>query len=260
MRTPEVYLSVGRNRRKQNGGNYYLKDGTEFELEIFNPTQDQIGCEIDLDGKQISRSKLVLKPGQRVFLERFLDDNRRFKFSTYEVENSAEAKSAIARNGNVTVRFFKESIPPISIGWTYNPTITYTYTSSLYNMDLGDNISLMGSGSCSSGGIGSDGPSGSNGVYFSSSLSNSNDGDSAGKAFNCSASIETGRTEKGTVSSQGFNSVDVQFELWSFHTHTLRMLPESQIQADEIRQYCPECRCRVRKSSWKWCPQCGEKL
>jgi len=245
MRTPEVYLSVGRNRRKLNGGNYYLKDGTEFELEIFNPTQDQIGCEISLDGKQISSSKLVLKPGQRVFLERFLDDNQRFKFSTYEVENSQDARQAIERNGNVTVRFFRESKP--SIWWTF-------------------------SGSGISGPIWPMGPIGTNGVSnaywtnccnFSSELGNSLTAacpPTHAASTLKSASIETGRTEKGSHSSQRLSYVGLELEPLSFYTHTLKILPESQIPADEIRQYCPECRCRVRKSSWKWCPQCGEKL
>jgi hypothetical protein len=41
---------------------------------------------------------------------------------------------------------------------------------------------------------------------------------------------------------------------------SFKILPLSQVEASQIRQYCPECRCRIRKSSWKWCPQCGEEL
>jgi hypothetical protein len=103
---PEVYLTVNKDRRKMyQGFNYYLKDGEEFEFEFFNGTQDTFLAGIELNGKSISNKGLVLKPGERVYLERYFDDNKRFKFETYEVEDSREAKEAIAKNGSVKIKF-----------------------------------------------------------------------------------------------------------------------------------------------------------
>lgn len=235
MMVPEVHLSVGRARRRLVSGNYHLKDGEEFELEIFNPLTEKIGCEISLNGKPISSSKLVLNPGQRVYLERGLDDNLKFKFSTYEVEDSPEAKAAISNNGLVSVRFFKEQ------SYFRGSTITwaqpyYTFSNTGMRSDPVDpSISSM---FCCSGQI-----------------------DSLDLALDRSdATIETGRVEKGSVSSQHIGSTIAEFCPFSFHIASFKILPLSQVEASQIRQYCPECRCRIRKSSWKWCPQCGEEL
>lgn len=253
MMVPEVNLSVGRARRRLVSGNYHLKDGEEFELEIFNPLTEKIGCEISLNGKPISSSKLVLNPGQRVYLERGLDDNLKFKFSTYEVEDIPEAKRAIANNGLVSVRFFKEQsyyFGGSTIRWaqapispTAQPYYTFPNTS---GFDLNANIGLRSDLSdppistmfCCSGPIDA----------LDLTLEH---GD---------ATIETGRVEKGSVSSQHIGSTIANFYPFSFHTASFRILPVSQVEASQIRQYCPECRCRIRKSSWKWCPQCGEEL
>ena len=46
----------------------------------------------------------VLRPGERVFLERYLDTPNRFKFETYTVGgNSEEVKKAIELNGLIKI-------------------------------------------------------------------------------------------------------------------------------------------------------------
>jgi len=111
---PEVHLTVNKDRRKQyDGFNYYLKDGEEFEFEFFNGTQNVFLAEIELNGKLISNSGLVLKPGERIFLERYINTQKRFKFETYEVEDSPEAKKAIQKNGHVRIKFYREEQVPI---------------------------------------------------------------------------------------------------------------------------------------------------
>jgi len=89
----------------------YLQKGQEFQIELFNPTTDVVLAKIILNGKPISQGGLVLNPGQRVFLERYLDVAKKFLFDTYEVANTNEVKAAIENNGDFKVEFFRERQP-----------------------------------------------------------------------------------------------------------------------------------------------------
>jgi len=84
-KNPTAHITVGKQRLKQNGSVVYLKDGDEFEVEIFNPQQNSVLAKLKINGNYIGGGGVVLKPGQRVFLERYLDEARKFKFETYEV-------------------------------------------------------------------------------------------------------------------------------------------------------------------------------
>lgn len=98
-------------RRAVQHNKIYLKDGEEFEIELFNPMPDNVLAVISLDGKPISKTGLVLRAGQRVYLDCFYDDKKKFLFRTYSVDNSsAEVQSAIAKNGLVEIQFYKEKI------------------------------------------------------------------------------------------------------------------------------------------------------
>ena len=84
---------------------YYLEDGSEFQIELFNPTTNTVLAKISIDGKAISQTGLVLRPGERVFLDRYLDVAKKFKFSTYTVNNTNEVRQAISNNGELKVEF-----------------------------------------------------------------------------------------------------------------------------------------------------------
>ena len=75
-------------------------------------------------------------------------------------------------------------------------------------------------------------------------------------------SIETGRVNEGGKSDQSFEEGSGSYSSWSSYTTTYKILPISQqpIQAKDVRSYCPECRTRIRKQNWKFCPSCGEKI
>ena len=74
--------------------------------------------------------------------------------------------------------------------------------------------------------------------------------------------LETGRIEKGDISSQTLKSVNLQFISTPFHTVTYKFLPYSAMNRTigEVRQYCGFCSYRLRKNTWKYCPKCGNKL
>jgi hypothetical protein len=113
---PTANIAVNKSRVKlynKQGDlpSYYLQKGQEFQIELFNPTTDSILAKITLNGNVISQGGLVLNPGQRVFLDRYLDVAKKFLFDTYEVANTQEVKEAIVNNGDFKVEFYRESKP-----------------------------------------------------------------------------------------------------------------------------------------------------
>jgi hypothetical protein len=121
---PTANLAVNKSRVKlynKQGDlpTYYLQKGQEFQIELFNPTTDAILAKITLNGNVISQGGLVINPGQRIFLDRYLDVAKKFLFDTYEVANTQEVKEAIVNNGDFKVEFYREMKPRVR-----NPIIT----------------------------------------------------------------------------------------------------------------------------------------
>ena len=149
-KVPTANLAVNRSRIKiynKQGEmpTYYLQKGQEFQIELFNPTTDVVLAKITLNGNPISQGGLVLNPGQRVFLERYLDVAKKFLFDTYEVAKTSEAQQAIENNGDFKVEFFRErqqqfNNPFLTLnstgtyhrGLNYNPLIGTTTTNGGY--------------------------------------------------------------------------------------------------------------------------------
>jgi len=106
---PTAHITKKKSRLKvYNGHIVFLNDKDNFEFEIHNPKQKSVLVKIKLNGEYISTSGVVLRPGQRVFLERFLDTNNKFEFSTYKVKDTSENRSAIDLNGDVLIEFYDE--------------------------------------------------------------------------------------------------------------------------------------------------------
>jgi hypothetical protein len=154
-----------KGRKSVKNGKVYLDDGQEFEIELQNPLTECVLCDIKLNGQSISKNGLVLKPGQRFYLDCFIDDKKKFVFSTYEVENTLESNDAIAKNGLLEIFFYKEDVvqindwkrrfdkvivekhyyPTYHPYWTYYPTIYYETGSPLsYGSYKKDNIYGIG--------------------------------------------------------------------------------------------------------------------
>ena len=103
-------VSSDKGRKSIKNGKVYLKDKEEFQIELFNPLTDCVLADIKLNGNTISQSGLVIRPGERFYLDCFVDDNKKFVFNTYEVEDSQSTKVAISKNGMLEVFFYKESV------------------------------------------------------------------------------------------------------------------------------------------------------
>lgn len=230
---PYAHISTQKNRVKSYGDNVYLANGQEFELELFNPTGTEVLAVIKLNGEKISDTGLVIRPGERVWLERYLDKNARFKFSTYEVEDSSEAKSAIQDNGLVEVLFYSKKqaafINPNNGYWQGFTNIRGGWESGLYNV----------------------GGTTANNFTFTSDYSN------------VSNSIETGRVSEGSISSQNFVSVDTEFNFYTCATSLFKILPlgnKPTYSKDlKVAQYCTDCGTKI-KATWKFCATCGHKI
>lgn len=238
-----------KGRRKiYNDNKIFLQNGEEFAIELYNPTQTNVVALINLDGKPISSSGLVIRAGERIYLDCFMDDLKKFIFDTYEVEDTEESNDAISNNGLLEVYFYNEliidrvdltKIPKVQehhhhyhhhnynypTRWypyygdiwcgstgtlTTNLSNTTTYTTSLYNSGVvGTNLT------------GSIDATSFNDVSINSINVSSND-----------SKIETGQTVKGDDSLQKFKEIDMALEEEHVSTITYTLLPESRMPKD----------------------------
>lgn len=252
----------------------YLKNGDEFQIQLFNPETYTVGARVFIDDEPMA-GIIVMRPGERLWLERYLDESRKFRFSTYEVEDgNPDVDNAIRKNGLIKVEFYREEKQkPVSVTWQNN---SYTYPQWPFH-STGDFISkglssltgdVVYSSSVSTSGCQDFGNTNlssricSLDADISESLTTSS-ADGATLYMNAEQPQmkETGRTEKGSHSSQEFRNVSIEFEDWSFRTETVRILPASQkpiTQKDLQKTYCVECG-RKLNPKFKFCPYCGTK-
>lgn len=260
----------------------YLKNGTEFQLQIFNPMPFNICADIYINDEKIPNS-LVIKPGQRVWLERYLDRAKKFLYETYEVENgNATVEAAIKNNGLIQVKFYKEDINKN----VYNGRITTSvspnidtfrwsdfndcqvYRSSISNVDLNDSFTTYTSDITAKA---FSQPTVSTVLYNCTDmiteplLSATCDcvQNTAATTINYDVrdTKETGRVQEGSKSNQLLHTCDMEFLSWSFRTETIQILPESEkpyTTSDLQKVYCPECG-RKLNPKHKFCPYCGTK-
>ena len=245
----------------------YLNDGTEFQIYLKNPYQTHLGIKISVNNKSIG-NMLVLRPGQSFWLDRFLNDNKKFLFSTYNVENTAEMKYATNNNGKVKIEFYHEKeetpytcvigplktnfgCPDIVTTATYNSdTINTCRSSKSFNNPINtccySTVTIESSANAAAN-------SALASTLYDTSVSAKNTNDSY---------LETGRVEKGGVSRQEFECCDIQFDYYAFKTENILILPTSrkQIRAEETRRrYCSQCGKKVNPKD-KFCSNCGAKL
>jgi hypothetical protein len=252
---PTAHITKKKSRLKvYNGNTVFLDDKDNFEFEIHNPKQNSVLVKIKLNGEYISTSGIVLRPGQRVFLERFLDSNNKFEFSTYEVNNTSENRSAIDLNGDVKIEFYDEqtiiNYPHLSGGnWGNGWTTINTGTNNPQHLYYGTTISTTG-------GIGT---TSSSTAYYSSDSTFTSSVDMS--TLSSKKSIETGRVEKGKESKQNFTNSFENFNSNTSHKINFKILPLNvkNKTTEDIRQYCTECGTKT-KTNFKFCPSCGNKL
>ena len=256
FKRPEAFVTKGKKRIKQFDGQVYLSDGDEYEIELFNPTQEVVLAKIKIDGDYIAGGGIVLRRGERVFLERFLDSPNKFKYSTYVVNgNNTEVQEAIANNGYVEIEFYSEYKPTFPNRTIYSGP-NYTYSNGTVN---GNPITFTTTGVAN---LTSGTATTSTSTFYNASLTSTNT--FAGPNIrSLSNKVETGTTEMGSGSDQTFQHTNKTFNEFSFWNVAWQILPLSQKQytAEEVgTNYCGNCGAKRKKSSFKFCPHCGNKF
>jgi len=251
---PTANITVSKNRlpkydEQGKTTSYYLSNGQTFEIELHNPLKKDVLAKIYLNDISVTNGGIVLRPGERVFLERFIESGNmdpnnqgpKFTFNTYKVENTEENNEAISNNGNVKVEFYLEKVSSQlqTLGytdWTFTPNYTtYDY----YNTPIGrTNYSTF--------------------ELTTSNVTNVN----ASLSTNEVPEIETGKIERGETSNQSFITVNKEFNHYTYNVVEYRILPNSQKvltkQDIVVKKYCCECGTKQKKTN-KFCPTCGTK-
>lgn len=282
---PSAWIVNPKDRGRKSiktGNKIYLEDGKSFEIELFNPLTEAVLSEIKVNGKSVSSTGLVIRPGERCYLDCFIDDKKKFVFKTYEVEDTKESKDAISKNGLVEIFFYKEETlhlpkwkekvvpvyypvyPYLQYPWSY-PYLQYPWpqyyggitTTGGYGSLTVSNSSSNLAINCNSGYTGI---STCNAFYSSSNIVP--DVEYANINSLSSPLMETGRVERGESSSQKFEDIEMNFETYCISNVIYHLFPESQkpIEVKDIKKkFCENCG-RNLKGTENFCSDCGCKI
>lgn len=259
LAVPQSFITKGKQRLKQHIDTVYLNNGDEFEIELYNPKNYKVLAKIELNGNSIGNG-IVLRPGERVFLERYLDEAKKFKFDTYFVDGeNKQSLNAIRNNGDVVVRFYDEYIQPLwntgTTTWTTYPS-TLTYTSGTpYSNNVFTTNGLSGT------------LTSSNTFYTNTSINTSISSNTLPYSKDIvfphtNEKLETGRVEKGSSSNQSFEYDSTTFNTYASETNWWKLKPQSTkpVVREDLVTYCTECGAKRKKDTHKFCPHCGTKF
>ena len=244
-----------KGRKSIKSGKVFLDDGDEFEIELFNPLTVSVLADIKLNGQSISKTGLIVKPGQRVYLDCFIDDKRKFIFKTYEIDGSQESLDATQNNGLLEVFFYKEDVITLDNWKSKFDTIivekwypVYYPSYPVYRQNIWYGTLSPVCGSCvTTNGLNSfgslaNGTTANTALYSSNSINSSYTtgvdlsdcfGSLSSKSIPINnTSLETGRIEKGETSKQQFTEVDMDFEKHYIASTIIQILPESRKPAE----------------------------
>ena len=260
---PSAHITTGKQRLKQNGSNVYLNNGEEFEVEIFNPKSNSVLAKIKINGNYLLGGGIIVRPGQRVFLERYLNEAKKFKFEVYEVNSSSkEVQEAIKNNGEVIVEFYDETVYMNRQNITLTNGSIYWTNDNLYG-GININSTTTGDFKLYNNSFTTTSASINGGLDYTNSSYNTKSSQNLKKSLQTDRFKETGRIEKGSDSKQEFETVNMDFNSYPSNYSTWRILPlsEKPFTAKEVNVlYCGNCGIRRKKDTHKFCPHCGTKF
>lgn len=274
---PCAWISFDGGRKKIYDDKFvYLKDGQVFEIELKNPTSTTYLAKIKLNGKHTSQTGIVLRPGEKTVLKRYLDSDNAFLFKTYNVDkDDVQIDAVIAQNGLLEVEFYAEMLivpkiqhvyyPIQSIPY-YQPTIYYHNGSTYGNINLTGGSAFTTSNSSVIGtttGLNVNSSNTAN-VNLNNIVNHSHEpvkSKDETKDETKEETKETGTVEKGSKTDQEFRTVNNMFNSYLSYSTKYQILPESEkpIIIDEIKIYCSDCgkKCKHKEN---FCSKCGHKL
>lgn len=174
MVLPACEILVNNQKRKLYGkkqNKVYLHNGDNFQLKLFNPLQERIGIQLNMNGTKVDNDLLILNPGQETTIERFIGTNRKLTFSAYDIDTTnmseskiKDAQKAIEKNGVLEIIFWNEKKIQPFVYTTTTTTIPYYLDPNwiTYNGALTNSTPLYGY-SGSTGTMGMAGMSGTSG-------------------------------------------------------------------------------------------------
>jgi len=298
--SPECDILVNKQKRKAYGkkkNKIYLNDGDHIQLNLLNPLYHRIGVQLEFNGEK-EEKMLILNPGQKVLLDRFIDTKKKIKFGTYFIDgNNSAAKEVIKKNGNMIVHFWYEKP-------TYYSGSSFTNIGNVNQRPVTDNLGKQWMAEYNEttystlGNVNDMGlVNNSNSRIYPDYVTDNtiNNIDYSEYLVDATKSIpkleETGRVEKGNKSKQKMKETDFKVDK-VFFTKEFKLLPFSKLknkkkksQSNKLvnnfkpktvtvdahsnyyrntdhRIYCsnPLCGYRVRNQSWKFCPICSNEL
>ena len=271
---------VGEHPKQEN--RVYLKNGQQFQIFLKNFRGIPVLVELSINGETQEES-VILDPKERLFLERYLSSNNKFKFNTYEM--SAGLKKLIESKvelGVVTVKVYTlqsvyadkevKASPHVLHQVDFNSQPTYgtgdflnTFVTACSNLTTG-NMATYGT-KCSSKSKGISSPNKL--VNYSFSLDQKSiDRELAEEVYEeeTHTKAEIGAIEKGEYSDQKFEGCP-DFRKGRFlESHTIHVYPVSAQSSQEKKSskiegavYCSVCG-RKQKSGQKFCPADGTEF
>ena len=273
----------------------YMEDGSEFQIQIFNPYTYTIGVGFEFNDEYNSTYQLlVLRPGERVWLDRYLNKESKLLFSTYEVGTSKSVQEAIKNNGKIKIKIYKEkqiqhfssniinainAEPWKHVDVYYNagntvkelcsaqPSFDFCNSVNYYQTDLSlDSLQGVAASAttykCNNDYVTTSATTASTSTTTTYDASN-HKSRSMAKSISqpLNKKMETGRIENGSHSNQRFNTVYNEFESWPFKTEVILILPSSRkpVTSNDLeKKYCVECGRKINPK-FKFCPFCGHK-
>ena len=226
-----------KGRKSIRKGNVYLESEEEFMIELFNPLKKCVLCDIRLNGESISESGLMIRPGQREYLDCFIDTRKKFIFKTYNVDMDFESLDAIVDNGSLEIFFYKEDTVTLK-DWPekYRPIIQkeyYPVFPQFPTYPTYPNYPFYGTCVGSTTGGSSDTTLTTTGSIGGQQFTANSSSDAPGLDFSyLNQEMETGRVEKGDKSDQKFNEIEMDFEKNYIHHIIYKLLPESRKPAE----------------------------
>lgn len=241
-KNPMMAIAINKSLLKEYRSSYcdrsvYLSDGQEFQIKLFNPTKHRIAAKVYINDEYLG-NELIIRPGEIVWLERYLDVARKFKFETYEIDPSESGvREAIKHNGEIRVEFYKEKQRTKPIQFIESPV--WSEIDGFGDVQIND-------------------------IY--NTTSKATDLTCCTYSTSCSTidwvePKETGRVTEGNQSSQMFREIDIDLEEYPFNGEMIRIMPMSSkpyTKNDLEKVYCYECGRKI-KPKFKYCPFCGAK-
>lgn len=240
--------------RIYNENTVFMENKQEFSIKLFNPSRKKIGVQIGLNG-ELSKHLIVLKPGEDITIDRFIDNNSKMVFETYNYDDSNPlASNAVANNGIIDVKFFNEKE-------TYNIFNTNTTSTNITNINTTTtNTTLNSNYGTFTGSFQTTNLTNNHNVLYSSD-NKTKSSNKRSRVLPSETIKETGMVSKGDKSDQSFIGDNTNFEITSFHTYRFFIKPNSDkpYEEQEVREYCTQCSYRIRNKKWNYCPKCGNK-